>query len=205
MADDQGVLALDARILVRPRSPGHRRYDHMAIHPYPSNWVSQFQLPDGRSLTIRPIRPEDAEIERAFVRGLSPEARYRRFHQALRDLSQELLVRFTQLDYHREMALIATTSVEGQETEIAVARFFPNPDVRSAEFAIVIADEWQQRGLGTRLMGTLIEVARDKGFDTLEGEVLSRNIGMLRFMEKLGFSAEEKPNDPGIVLCRRNL
>lgn len=199
VADDEGVRALDARIVVRPPVAGRRRFDHMAIHPYPSNWVSRCQLPEGQEITIRPIRPEDAAIERAFVKGLSPEARYLRFHQALRELSQELLVRFTQLDYHRELALIATIDVDGQETEIAVARFFPNPDAQSAEFAIVIADAWQRRGLGTRLMNQLIEAAREKGFSALEGEVLARNTGMLRFTEKLGFRSAEKPEDPNVV------
>jgi acetyltransferase len=205
VADDDGVLALDARILVREQATGRRRYDHMAIHPYPSNWISHFQLPEGQDVTIRPIRPEDAEIERAFVRGLSPEARYLRFHQTMRELSQALLVRFTQLDYHREMALIATTGVDGRETEIAVARFFSNPDARSAEFAVVIADEWQRRGVGTRLMNQLIEAAREKGFARLEGEVLAHNACMLRFIERLGFTSAEKTDDPNIVLVTRFL
>jgi len=199
VADEDGVRALDTRIMVRPPIAGRRHFDHMAIHPYPSNWISRFQLPEGQDITIRPIRPEDAAIERAFVRKLSPEARYLRFNQALRELSQELLVRFTQLDYHRELALIATTPVAGEETEIAVARFFPNPDARSAEFAVVIADDWQRHGLGTRLMNQLIAASREKGFETLEGEVLARNTAMLRFTEKLGFRASEKEDDPDVL------
>ena len=199
VTDDEGVRALDTRIVVRLPIAGRRRFDHMAIHPYPSNWVSRFQLPEGQDITIRPIRPEDAEIERRFVQGLSPEVRYLRFHQAMRELSQELLVRFTQLDYHRELALIATINVRGRETEIAVARYFPNPDARSAEFAIVIADDWQRRGLGSRLMNQLIEAAREKGFISLEGEVLARNTGMLRFTEALGFQVLEDVEDPNVV------
>ena len=200
IADEDGVRALDTRIVVRPPIAGRRRFDHMAIHPYPTNWITRFQLPEGQDITIRPIRPEDAAIERAFVRKLSPEARYLRFNQALRELSQELLVRFTQLDYHRELALIATTPIAGVETEIAVARFFPNPDARSAEFAVVIADEWQRHGLGTRLMNQLIAAGREKGFETLEGEVLARNTAMLRFTEKLGFQSSEKEEDDPDVL-----
>ncbi|WP_139557617.1 bifunctional acetate--CoA ligase family protein/GNAT family N-acetyltransferase [Methylotetracoccus oryzae] len=205
VADEDGVRALDTRIMVRPPIAGRRHFDHMAIHPYPSNWISRFQLPEGQDITIRPIRPEDAAIERAFVRKLSPEARYLRFNQALRELSQELLVRFTQLDYHRELALIATTTVAGEETEIAVARFFPNPDARSAEFAVVIADDWQRHGLGTRLMNQLIAAGREKGFETLEGEVLARNTAMLRFTEKLGFRACEKEDDPDVLRVTRVL
>lgn len=205
IADDQGVCALDARMIVQCRTPGRRRYDHMAIHPYPTNWVRHFHLEDGREITIRPIRPEDAEIERNFVRRLSDEARYFRFMQALSELSQEMLVRFTQLDYHRELALIATVMVDGQEQEVGVARFFPNPDSVTAEFAIVVADEWQQHGIGTQLMGVLIEAAREKGFSRLEGEVLAQNSKMLHFTEKLGFVAMEMPDDHGVFLVVKTL
>lgn len=205
IADDEKVCALDSRIIVQHQPPGRRRYDHMAIHPYPSNWVSRFPLEDGRVMTIRPIRPEDAEIEGRFVRRLSKEARYFRFMQALSELSQELLVRFTQLDYHRELALIATLVIDGQETEVGVARFFPNPDGASAEFAIVVADEWQQHGVGTRLMGVLIEAAREKGFTRLEGEVLAQNAKMLQFTEKLGFATADMPDDPRVVLVTKAL
>lgn len=205
IADSEGVCALDSRMIVQYRPPGRRRYDHMAIHPYPSNWVSRFQLEDGREITIRPIRPEDAEIEREFVRRLSAEARYFRFMQTLRELSQELLVRFTQLDYHRELALIATVIIDGKETEVGVARFFPNPDGVSAEFAIVVADEWQQHGIGARLMGVLIDAAREKGFLRIEGAVLAQNAKMLQFTEKLGFALTEMPDDAGVVLAVKTL
>lgn len=204
-ADGQGVMVLDARMIVQYRPAGRRRYDHMAIHPYPSQWISRVPLEDGRELTIRPIRPEDAEIEREFVKQLSPETRYFRFMQALRELSQELLVRFTQLDYHRELALIATVPVDGRTTEIGVARFNPNPDRESAEFAIVVADEWQQRGIGTRLMGCLIDAAREKGFTRLEGEILAQNSRMLRFTGKLGFSVVDQPDDPAVIRVSKNL
>jgi acetyltransferase len=89
--------------------------------------------------------------------------------------------------------------VAGVETEIAVARFFSNPDARSAEFAVVIADEWQRHGLGTRLMNQLIAAGREKGFETLEGEVLARNTAMLRFTEKLGFQSTQKEDDPDVL------
>ena len=205
MADDEGVSALDARIIVHDHPPGHRRYDHMAIHPYPSHRVSHFQLADGTEVTIRPIRPEDAEIEREFVRCLSPEARYFRFLQAMRELSQELLIRFTQLDYHRELALIATVPTDTGETEVGVARFFPNPDGLSAEFAVVVADEWQHHGIGARLMTLLLDAARENGLAQIEGEVLAQNAKMLHFTEKLGFTAAKKPEDPSLVIVTKTL
>ncbi|MEW6038374.1 MAG: GNAT family N-acetyltransferase [Pseudomonadota bacterium] len=205
MADEAGVYALDARILVRHPPPGRRRYDHMAIHPYPAQWVSRFQLNDGTPVTIRPIRPEDAAMEQEFVRGLSEEAKYFRFMQSVQELSPDMLVRLTLLDYHRELALVATVESEGRETEVAVARFFSNPGGETAEFAIVVADAWQRRGIGARLMAMLADAAREKGIQKLQGEVLAGNGKMLRFMEALGFSAAPAAEDASIVQVFRTL
>ncbi|SMF95780.1 acetyltransferase [Methylomagnum ishizawai] len=205
MADDRGVLALDARIVVQPRPAGRHRYGHMAIHPYPLHWVEHLQLNDGTDIQIRPIRPEDAELERAFVRGLSPEARFFRFMNTIQDLSQDLLIRLTQLDYDRELALLATTVQDGRETALGVARYATNPDGRTAEFALVIADGWQQHGLGTRLMHSLIEAARDKGYVALEGEVLANNTKMLGLMKKLGFASRISPEDAGLMWVSKAL
>ncbi|MGZ8243921.1 bifunctional acetate--CoA ligase family protein/GNAT family N-acetyltransferase [Methylomagnum sp.] len=200
MADESGVSALDARIVVHEHSPGRRRYGHMAIHPYPLHLVSRVQLCDGTDITIRPIRPEDAEMEQAFVRQLSPEAKFFRFMNSLQELSQDLLIRLTQLDYDRELALIATVAGEGGETELGVARYFTNPDGQTAEFALVIADGWQRRGLGMRLMSCLIEAAREKGFRYLQGEVLASNVKMLALMKRLEFVSRVDVDDPGIVM-----
>jgi acetyltransferase len=107
IVDEQGAIAVDARIVVQHYMPGPDRYAHMAIHPYPTHLVSQWQLPDGTDLIIRPIRPEDAEMEKVFVRNLSDESRYFRFMQTLQELTPVMLMRFTQIDYDREMALIS--------------------------------------------------------------------------------------------------
>lgn len=205
MADARGVIALDARIVVHEHSPGSRRYGHMAIHPYPLHLVSRVQLSDGTDLTIRPIRPEDAEIEQAFVHGLSPEAKFFRFMNSLQELSQDMLIRLTQLDYDRELALIATVEQDGREVELGVARYFTNPDGRTAEFALVIADGWQRRGLGTRLMACLIEAAREKDFRTLQGDVLANNVKMLGLMKRLGFQSRINGDDPTLVVVMKEL
>jgi acetyltransferase len=205
MADGDGVAALDARIVVHEHSPGSRRYGHMAIHPYPLHLVSRVQLCDGTDITIRPIRPEDAEMEQAFVRQLSAEARFFRFMNSIQELSQDLLIRLTQLDYDRELALIATVEGEGGETELGVARYSANPDGQTAEFALVIADGWQRRGLGMRLMTCLIEAARERGFRYLQGEVLANNVKMLALMKRLEFASRVDGDDPGIVIVVKGL
>ncbi|MCC6301768.1 MAG: GNAT family N-acetyltransferase [Gammaproteobacteria bacterium] len=196
--DDRGVLALDARVRIAPAAPGARPYAHMAIHPYPAGLSCSYQLSDGTDVTLRPIRPEDAHIEREFVRGLSPEARYLRFMQSLQELTPEMLMRFTQIDYDLEMALIAVVSQGGQEREVAVARYVTNPDRRSCEFAIVVADAWRRKGIGHRLMQHLIEIARSRGLDTMEGEVLAQNTEMLALAEALGFSVNGVDGGDGV-------
>jgi acetyltransferase len=118
-----------------------------AIHPYPGHLASRFQLADGTNISIRPIRPEDASIEQSFVKRLSPQSKYFRFMQGLNELTQEMLIRFTQLDYHRELALIAVYEDGATETELGVARYVMNPDGKTREFALVVTDEWQGKGI----------------------------------------------------------
>ena len=193
--DDKGIVAVDARIVVDYPTPSTDPYNHLAIHPYPVHLVKKIQLSDGTDIVIRPIRPEDAEIEAKFVRELSSEARYFRFMNALQELSQEMLVRFTQIDYHNEMALIAVKSIGLAEEQIGVARYTTNMDKRSCEFALVVSDQWQSRGIAHRLMMNLMEVARDRGLDSMEGQVLSNNTKMLELVGSLGFEISNDPDD----------
>lgn len=205
VADAAGVVAVDARFMINYPPAAARRYDHMAIHPYPNDLVRKLQLADGTDIVIRPIRPEDAEIEQSFVRNLSKESRYMRFMQALRELTPDMLVRLTQIDYDREMAFIALSREQGEDVEIGVARYSINPDKSSCEFALVIADAWQNRGLGGLMMEALIGTARAKGLRTIEGEVLAHNTGMLRLMERLGFARHQDALEDGIVIVSKRL
>ncbi len=195
IVDEHGALAADARVVVDFAPVSGDRYAHMAIYPYPTHLVSHWQLPDGTDITIRPIRPEDAKIEQDFVHNLSEEAKYFRFMHAVQELSDELLVRFTQIDYDREMALIAVTEQDGREVEIGVCRYAINPDGESCEFALVVSDEWQHKAVGHKLMGGLMDAARDKGLKTMEGEVLASNHNMLRLVATLGFSVADSEED----------
>ncbi len=188
IADEGGAIAVDARVVLRAPAPQRDRYAHMAIHPYPTQLVSTWQPASGPAVTLRPIRPEDAEMEQAFVRSLSPESRYFRFMDTLRELTPAMLVRFTQIDYDREMAFVATLEEGGREAEIGAARYIANPDGESCEFALVIADDWQRKGLGRRLMDQLIDVARARGLRSMIGHVLAENRGMLQLCQGLGFS-----------------
>ena len=203
LADDRGVVAVDVRVKIKRRSVSRTGYAHMAIHPYPAHLIKHTHLPDGTEMTIRPIRPEDADIEQEFVRNLSPEAKYFRFMQTIEELSPEMLVRFTQLDYSREMALIAVVQEEQKRVQLGVARYTTNPDRRSCEFALVVSDRRRRLGIGSQLMEALMDAARNQGIHVIEGEVLSDNQRMLSLMQRLGFSVRTSADDSGIRIVKR--
>ena len=196
--DDKGIVAVDARIMVAYPKPSTDPYHHLAIHPYPAQLVKHVQLNDGTDIIIRPIRPEDAEIEAAFVRELSDQARYFRFMGSIHELSQEMLVRFTQIDYHNEMALIAVRQLDDVEEQIGVARYVTNPDKTSCEFALVVSDKWQSKGIAHRLMRGLMDVARDRDLEVMEGQILNDNNKMLELMTSLDFEVSIHPDDISI-------
>ena len=196
--DENGIVAVDARIVVDYPKPSTDPYHHLAIHPYPAHLEKNIQLNDGTDIVIRPIRPEDADMEAKFVRELSSEAKYFRFMNSLQELSQEMLVRFTQIDYHDEMALVAVTTDGLAEEQIGVARYTTNLDKKSCEFALVVSDHWRGKGIGHYLMQNLMEIARDNDLDRIEGSVLSNNFKMLELMNSLNFQISTDPDDSGI-------
>jgi acetyltransferase len=206
IAGESGLAAVDARIAIDFPPVETDPYAHMAIHPYPVNLVQRWHLADGTPVTVRPIRPEDAQIEQAFVRGLSERTRYFRFMQAVHELTPQMLVRFTQIDYDREMAFIAVVeSEQDKELQVAVVRYTINPDQRSCEFALVVADQWQGLGIGTHMMQSLMQVARARGMRLMEGEVLADNSIMIALMRRLDFTIRTRPGDEGVVWVGREI
>ena len=198
--DEHEIVAVDARIRVDYPKPSTDPYQHLAIHPYPAHLSTHIQLSDGTDIVIRPIRPEDAEMEQEFVRNLSPEAKYFRFMNALQELSQEMLVRLTQIDYYNEMALIAVKPNSKSEEQIGVVRYTTNLDQRSCEFALVVSDAWQGLGIGYQLMQKLMDIARDRGLERMEGQVLASNSRMLNMMRSLNFRIGPDPEDTAVKL-----
>jgi acetyltransferase len=198
IVDENGAIAADARIVIDFAPSSGDRYSHMAIHPYPAHLVEDWILPDGQVVVIRPIRPEDAEMEKEFVAHLSDESKYFRFMDTLRELTQSMLVRFTQIDYDREMAFVAVTEEDGKEVQVGVSRFVSNPDGETVEFALAVADGWQKRGVGRKLMSAVIECARAKGYRAVVGDVLALNSKMFKLMTSLGFTIHPHPEDPAV-------
>jgi len=188
-----------ARVVIDPKRKPGPGYRHMAIHPYPTGLESDWVAADGTRLSVRPVRPEDADLERNFIDSLSEQTRYFRFFYRLHQLTPAMLARFTQVDYDRELALLALAADPASPTGERIAgisRYIANYDGESAEFAVVVTDIWQGRGIGRMLMERLIACAKLRGFKRLEGIVLRANRGMLKFSEELGFEVRDNSEEP---------
>jgi acetyltransferase len=203
LAHPGGAVIADARVVLHgPESrklPAQGRpYPHLAIHPYPSELEGEIPLKDGTRLPVRPMKPEDVELELAFFGGLSERSRYQRFMQQLSELPPRLLARFTQLDYDRELALVVL--YEGRF--VSVGRYAPNPDGTTAEFALTVADEWQGKGIGRALLERLCTSAREAGYAALYGNILADNRDMLHLAARLGFTESSRDGNEVVVVRR---
>ena len=214
IVDENGAVAVDARIVIDQAPGSARDYSHLAILPYPAHHEQVWPLRGGGQYTIRPIRPDDAQMLQALVKSLSPESRYFRFVSSLTELPPGMLSRFTLIDYDREMALVAVhqTREAGADGEfvtteriVGVSRYVTNVDATSCEFALVVADDFGGKGLGSRLMLSIMEVAREKGLTEIEGLVLVNNPGMLRLMKSLGYTIKAFTEDPDFRLVTHPL
>ena len=218
IVDEDGAIAVDARIVidhVQPQPEGQsRQYGHLAILPYPSRYKQLWPLPGGGEFTLRPIRPDDAQMLQDFVQKLDPESRYMRFVSRSKELSPAMLAQLTLIDYDREMALVATQEVESVDEEgvthtteriIGMSQYVTNPDKSSCEFSIMVGDDFGGKGLGSRLMLSIMEEARDKGLKEIDGLVLANNQTMLALMRKLGFTIQKFVEDEDFKLCSHKL
>lgn len=172
---------------------------------YLAKLTSSYSPIYGQAISIRPMRPEDLDIETEFVRSWSPETRYNRLFSAGSYTSPERLKKITRIDFARDMALIATVMLEDSEVEIGVARYALSADDKTCEFALAVADAWQHRGIGRALMLNLLDAAAAAGIETMVGDVLSSNAPMLHFMRALGFSIESSPDGPEIRRVSKRL
>ncbi len=193
-ADENGAVALDARIVLADRTKTPRT--PMAIRPYPHEWEKMISADGLGSVFIRPIRPDDEALYEAMLAGMNPNDLRLRFFSPQKHMSRKFLARLTQIDYGREIAFVALTP---QEDELlGIARFFADPDYRSAEYAVMTRSDLKGRGLGWHLMRHLIDYARREGLEQLHGSVMSENATMLRMCRQLGFNIRHDPDDPSI-------
>lgn len=163
---------------------------HLIISPYPFWQEKTFRLKDGTDIFVRPVRPGDAQLMIDLFDDLSPETIYLRFFSPIKKISRSMLIKLTQIDYDREIALIAFAGPEQERKILGVARIIFLPDARHAEFAIVLSDAWQGKGIGKKLLHHALVCAASYGIEEVWGPVISSNTGMLRLGEQLGFHIE---------------
>ena len=198
LADADGVIALDARIAVAPDD--RRATQRLAILPYPAELETTLALEDGGEMRIRPIRPEDEPLLREMFRHMSAEDVRLRFLTAMKEMPHALAARLTQIDYDREMALIALDEVGGMD---GVARFSADADNARAEFAVAVRSDRKRHNLGRVLMTYLLEIAHRRGIGEIYGDVAAENAPMIAFCRALGFVIGKHPDDPQLLRVSR--
>ncbi len=199
LMDADGALALDARLRVLPaQSTGAAR---LAIAPYPQDLASVERLRDGTEVSLRPLRPEDEPMLHDLAAHMNPQDLRLRFFTPVRGLTHTVAARLSQLDYDRELALLA----EHDGKALGVVHIFADPDKLRAEYFIALRSDWKGRGLGYLLMTRIIDIARQRGIGELVGEVLRENEPMLQMCRELGFAVAAEPADPAVMLVRKIL
>jgi acetyltransferase len=209
LASRDGVVALDARVVVHGREMTEAGVPPLAISPYPTQYVSTFRLRDGREVRIRPIRPEDEPMMVRFHETLSERSVYFRYFHLIRlgqRVSHERLTRICFIDYDRDMALVAETLPGGGEAAaiVGVGRLTRQRGVPSAEFAILVGDELQGQGLGSELLRRVVQVGRDQRLSRITADILPENRDMQRVAEKVGFACRYDA-DSGVVRAEMEL
>ncbi len=196
LVDDQGAIALDARIAVKPIDSRLRTVatSRFAIRPYPKEWERRFNLPDDTPIFARPVRPEDEPMFDRFFERVTHEDLRLRFFAPVREITHTFVARLTQLDYARAMAFVAIH--EPTDEMVGIVRLHSDANYENAEYAILLRSDWKGRGLGWKLMKLLIDYAHAEGLRKLGGQVLAENQLMLDMCKDLGFQIRTDPDDP---------
>ena len=202
LADEAGVLAVDARIVV---GPGMRKFAgsghaNFAVRPYPSQWQRRVEVKDGRRVFVRPIRPEDEPLIHELLRHVTPEDLRLRFFAPMKQFTHEFIARLTQLDYARAMAFVAFDEATGDL--VGVVRIHSDSVYENGEYAILLRSDLKGRGLGWALMQMIIEYGRSEGLKVIFGDVLAENVVMLEMCRGLGFEVKSDPVEHGICNVR---
>jgi acetyltransferase len=166
---------------------------HLVISPYPNQYEKEIVSRTGIPIRVRPIKPEDAPLLETLFQVLSPRSIYYRFFRPLKAIPPDLLARFTQIDYDRDVALVALEGQGSEERMLGVGRLMGDPDGREAEFAVLVGDPWQGQGIGAALMESCLAIARERGFRSIWGIALKENTQMLALGRKLGFEIKHSP------------
>jgi acetyltransferase len=200
LADETGVLALDARVAVAPAEPRYKGTGNprFAVRPYPKEWERHVTLQDGTPVFVRPVRPEDESAMAKLFGKITAEDLRLRFFAPVKQLSHAFVARLTQLDYGRAMELAAIEPAAGDF--LGVVHIHADANYESGEYAVLVRSDLKGHGLGWQLMQLIIEYARSEGLKRIEGQVLAENTSMLTMCRELGFSVRSHPEDPGVYV-----
>ncbi|MCX6013776.1 MAG: GNAT family N-acetyltransferase, partial [Chloroflexi bacterium] len=188
-----GVVALDARVVVDKTVVSNNailQHTHLIISPYPTKYIQNWICRDGKQVLLRAIKPEDEPMEKELIAALSEESSRFRFFYILKDISHEMLSRFCNIDYEREMAIVAEYNIEGKHRIVGVGRLITESGNETGEFAVLVSDDFQSNGLGVKLLDILIGIGKEKQLGSIYGIVLSDNLKMLGLARKMGFGEE---------------
>jgi len=198
IVETNSATAVDARIVVDFKHVIKETglHEHLVIAPYPSKYISNWKMKDN-TLHLRPIKPEDEARFNELFKSLSPETMRFRFFEIIKELSHETLTRYCNLDYDREIAIVA--ELPESKRIIGASRLIIDPYGKTGEYAVLIGDQWQGFGLGVRLMNCLIEIAKEKHLEKIYGYVLADNYKMHKLCNRLGFKSEKSDEDTYIL------
>ena len=203
---EAGAMAMDVQVVLE--KPEHtQRYRHLAIHPFPWQWIRDVTLKDNSHAQLRPIRPEDARALQEMIKNMSAESRYFRFMHTINELSPRMMAQFTKLDYDRQMCFVATTDKldtprdAGElQTVIGSCRYITDSNAQTGEFAVAVSDDSAGKGLATQLLTLLMKHAQSQGLISIHGDVLRANTGMQALMRSLKFKATRSGSDHDIIV-----
>ena len=187
------AIALDARVILDDKPTNGEQYGHLIISPYPIKYIETWTTKDDQTVTLRPIRPEDEDMEKELLAGLSEETQRYRFFEPLKDITHELLIRFCNIDYEREMAFVAEYDAGGKKRIVGVSRLIINADQQNAEYAVLVADDFTGRGLGLKLSDKIVGFAKEKNIKKVYAVTLADNRRMKALGRKLGFVTKDAP------------
>jgi acetyltransferase len=168
---------------MEPEKPNNL-HDALHLFTYRENWTSR----DRRSVTLRSITSKDKRIEKELIDGLSIQSSHYRFFHVLKEATEEMVNQFCDIDYKNEIAIIAEYNSNDRKRNVGVVRLFIDPSLQTGEFAILVADTFQNSGLGTKFMETLIDIGRERGLKSIYGTVLADNESMLALVKEFGFN-----------------
>jgi len=203
VASPDEVVAVDARIVVDQEALKNppRPYSHLAIRPYPEGYTRQATLRNGTKVFLRPIRPEDEPLWHEMLAVSSRESIRFRFRYLFKESTHQMAIPFCFIDYDREMAIVAEIEDGGRKRIVGVGRLVVGPDPTTAEYAVFVADPWQNQGLGGVLTDYCLEIARNWGVQVVTAETTPDNVRMIAIFQHRGFKIEHRTQD-GVVLAQ---